>query len=323
MTSTSHLFEARLTQSLTLKRVMEAVKDLVKEGNFDCNEEGFSLHAMDNTQVALADVLLRAQAFEMYSCETPMTLGISLDHVSKVLKCSANDDAVTLKASSETPDHAEFMFESAKSDRISCFEVKLMDIDAEHIYIPDIQYTASIKMPSSEYKRIVTDLSQIGDMITIEIGKAGASFSVSGDIGKGNVCLHPTVAVDKKDKPDQEIAISYEDPISLAFSLEFMSMFAKACSLSSTVELQLTNHSPMAVNFTMDDEAGYLCYYLAPRIEEEEESGEMEDEEEPVPRAKKAKTEPVAAKSEPKVKNEPETKASGNMSDDDEEVDDE
>lgn len=38
-----------------------------------------------------------------------------------------------------------------------------MDIDSEHLGIPETDYAASIKMPASEYQRICRDLSSIGD----------------------------------------------------------------------------------------------------------------------------------------------------------------
>jgi hypothetical protein len=48
-------------------------------------------------------------------------------------------------------------------DKISDFELKLMDIDSEHLGIPDTEYGATINMPSGEFLRIVRDLSTIGD----------------------------------------------------------------------------------------------------------------------------------------------------------------
>lgn len=51
----------------------------------------------------------------------------------------------------------------ADQDRVSDFEVKLMDIDSEHLGIPDTDYAATIHMPASEYQRICRDLSSIGD----------------------------------------------------------------------------------------------------------------------------------------------------------------
>ena len=46
------------------------------------------------------------------------------------------------------------MFESSNQERISDFELKLMDIDSEQLGIPDTDYSATVKMPSSEFARI-------------------------------------------------------------------------------------------------------------------------------------------------------------------------
>jgi proliferating cell nuclear antigen len=51
----------------------------------------------------------------------------------------------------------------AENDRISDFELKLMDIDSEHLGIPDTEYSAVVRMPSSEFQRICKDLTNIGD----------------------------------------------------------------------------------------------------------------------------------------------------------------
>lgn len=48
-------------------------------------------------------------------------------------------------------------------DKIADFEMKLMDIDSEHLGIPEAEYHAIVRMPSAEFARICKDLSSIGD----------------------------------------------------------------------------------------------------------------------------------------------------------------
>ena len=50
-----------------------------------------------------------------------------------------------------------------EDDRVSDFEPKLMDIDSEHLGIPDTDYAVTITMPAGEYQRICRDLASIGD----------------------------------------------------------------------------------------------------------------------------------------------------------------
>lgn len=88
--------------------------------------------------------------------------GLNLGSVSKILKCAANDDAITLRADDDG-DAATFVFEGKDGDRVSEFELKLMDIDSEHLGIPETEYKCIVKMPAGEFQRIVRDVSVLGD----------------------------------------------------------------------------------------------------------------------------------------------------------------
>jgi proliferating cell nuclear antigen len=56
------------------------------------------MQAMDNSHVALVAVKLDKDGFRSYRCDHPMPLGVNLTSLTKVLKCSKDDDVVTLKA---------------------------------------------------------------------------------------------------------------------------------------------------------------------------------------------------------------------------------
>ena len=126
------MFEARLLQGSILKKLLESIKDLVTDANFDCSSAGVSLQAMDSSHVSLVAFFLRAEGFQHYRCDRNLSLGINLASMSKILKCSGNDDIITMKAD-DSGDTCQFTFESPKQTRISHFNLKLMDIDSEHL----------------------------------------------------------------------------------------------------------------------------------------------------------------------------------------------
>ena len=105
------MFEARLTHGNLLKKVLEAIKDLVTEANFECSSTGIQLQAMDSSHVSLVALLLRAEGFEPYRCDRAIQLGINMASMSKILKCSDNNDIITLKAE-DAGEHVTFVFES-------------------------------------------------------------------------------------------------------------------------------------------------------------------------------------------------------------------
>lgn len=57
----------------------------------------------------------------------------------------------------------ECFYVFAAQDKICDFDMKLMDIDSEHLGIPEAEYNAIVRMPSAEFARICKDLSSIGD----------------------------------------------------------------------------------------------------------------------------------------------------------------
>lgn len=146
---------------------MDAIKDLVQDCNFDCNDSGIALQAMDNSHVALVSMMLKSESFSPFRCDRNIALGINLTSLTKVLRCAQTEDILTMKAE-DAPDVVNFTFESAESDRISEYDIKLMDIDQEHLGIPDTEYSATIALPSSEFQRITRDLSALSESGTLE-----------------------------------------------------------------------------------------------------------------------------------------------------------
>ncbi|KAK6906235.1 proliferating cell nuclear antigen (pcna) [Kwoniella mangroviensis CBS 8507] len=204
------MLEARVKQAAVLKKLLDAIKELVTDGNLDCTDEGIALQAMDNSHVALVSLKLVAEQFESYRCDRNMPLGVNLTSLTKILKCAKDQDVVTLKA----PDDADslgLVFESPKEDRVGEYEMKLMDIDQEHLGIPDTQYDATITMSSSEFQRICRDLAALGESVKIEASKEGVRFSSEGEVGNGSVLLKQSAGTDRSGGSSSKKAVK-RDP---------------------------------------------------------------------------------------------------------------
>ena len=134
----------------------------MQDCNFDCNDSGIALQAMDNSHVALVSMLMSSSSFSPYRCDRNIALGINLGSLQKVLKTSQNDDVLTLKAE-DAPDVVNLVFENKEKDRISEYDIKLMDIDQEHLGIPETEYAATVTMPATEFQRICRDLTALSE----------------------------------------------------------------------------------------------------------------------------------------------------------------
>ena len=247
-------------------QLLEATRELITEANFEVSATGIQLQAMDSSHVSLVSLNLRADGFDHFRCDRGFSMGMNLNNMNKMLKCAGNDDAITMRAD-DGSDTVSFLFENPSGDRIAEFELKLMDITAENLGIPETEYDCTINMPSAEFQRICRDLSSIGDTVEIAVSKDGVRFATSGDIGNATVMVRQHSVADR---PEESTNIDMTEPVALTFALRYLNSFAKATSLAPTVVVKLSRELPVVVEYRMPD-IGYVRYYLAPKIDEEDE----------------------------------------------------
>ena len=224
----------------------------------------FLSQAMDSSHVSLCALSMKSEGFDHYRCDRNIALGVNTPNLSKILKCAGNDDVITLKSEEDT-DTLTMNFESPSQDRISEFELKLMDIESEQLGIPETEYKCNVRLPSAEFQRIIRDLSVLGDTCNISVTKEGIRFSSSGDLGTGNIMLKHNTSVDKE---DDAVVIDMQEPVQLNFALRYLTLFTKATALGPTVTLSLSPDIPIVVEYPIDT-WGFIRYYLAPKIDED------------------------------------------------------
>jgi len=294
------MFECTLSSGELFKKIVSALSDLVEQGNFQVDSNMISFQGMDSSHVSLVSLQLTEGGFENYRCDSNQVLGIQFAALNKILKCMTSKDSLSIQAQDDG-DLINFIFESQDQKRYSNFELKLNDIDAEQLGIPDTDYGTTVKMPSSEFQRICRDLAAIGDTVTISATKQGVQFAVDGDIGAGSMMIKgmvvgsgakgavkdedatqmdeededmqmavPTQNVDDDgDAEDNGVRIELEESVQQTFSLRYLNNFTKATGLSKEVVLRMGADVPLEVEYKIAD-FGSLRYYLAPKIDDDE-----------------------------------------------------
>lgn len=204
-----------------------------------------------------------------------MSIGISMAALTKIVRTANNEDILTIKKDDDG-DSLGLVFEGSKTDRVAEYDMKLMDIDSEHLGIPDTQYDAVVRMSSGEFARITRDLANVGDTVKIEVSKEGVGFSAEGEIGNAKLTLKQgsgsaAVPDDDDEEEDEEkpkskkrktggaagsssgeemvpVRIQLQQSVSLTFSLKYLSNFAKAAPLCKEVALHMSNEVPLLVS---------------------------------------------------------------------------
>ncbi len=232
---------------------------------------------MDSSHVALVSLKLEIGLFETYRCDRTLNLGLSLKHVANALKCANATDSCLIKYEDDA-DQVIFTFIDSKREKTSVslhlqshsvfplvqdVTVKLMDIDHEHLGIPDQEYSVNIEMSSEEFKKTCANLTLFSDAMNITATKGNIVFTGKGDSGSTVIAYSPGGA----DADDEEgngkngkkvisphfvshsqrrlgvilqsipTVIEVNEAVNVNFSIKYMNNFTKATPLCEKVPI--------------------------------------------------------------------------------------
>uniref|UniRef100_A0A4W5P694 Proliferating cell nuclear antigen n=1 Tax=Hucho hucho TaxID=62062 RepID=A0A4W5P694_9TELE len=149
------------------------MKDLITEACWNVSSSGILLQSMDSSRFPF-----------------------NIANYVEFLRCAGNENIIILCAD-DTAETLVLVFETENQEKVSDYEMKLMDLDVEQLRIP---------MKYSEFSRICRDLPQIGDAVMITCAKGGDQFSASGELGTGIIKLSQTNSVVKATEVEYRIA---------------------------------------------------------------------------------------------------------------------
>lgn len=95
------MFVAKFEECSSFRRIIDSIKDLVKNVNIDVSPKGIAIQAMDSCHIALVSLQIKEKAFKTYNCQKPLTLGLAIENVAKILKIAGSDDSLTLSCEDE------------------------------------------------------------------------------------------------------------------------------------------------------------------------------------------------------------------------------
>lgn len=239
---------------------MEAIKDLLNEAIFHCSSSGINIKSMDSAHICMVCLNMKSEGFDKYRCDKNVSMGINLLNLSKIIKCANNNDVISIKYKDDA-DVVSFVFDSLSGD-VSNYEINLIDIDSEHVEMPDVKYPCTVKMPALKFQKICRDLSIIGDTVTITCTKEGIKFSTGGDLVTGNIELSHNA-----DKENDSVIVDTGRTVCLTFSLQYLNFFSKATPISDRVVLSFSEDLLLIVKYKIPY-FGHLCYYLASKLKE-------------------------------------------------------
>jgi proliferating cell nuclear antigen len=259
-----NMLTIQTVQISPFRTLITALKDILIETNITFQPDGMHIINMDKSHTILAHMWLLSEKFEFYEIkENKIVIGVNMLHFFKLISHIENEDTLTICIENE--DYKEgivsnltLKYENGAKNQCKIQKLKLLEPEQEELKYPDVKFSSIINFPSTDFQKIIRDISSISDKLEIKSVGNELIFKFSGHIlSYGEIRRGESEDMGFILKQDSSKIIQGE------FSIKNLNYFIKCTNLCSQIEMYLENDLPLVVKYKVAS-LGDLLLCLAP-----------------------------------------------------------
>jgi proliferating cell nuclear antigen PCNA len=247
------IFKCKSNEAYCIKILAELLSNNIKTGCFVLDDTGISLRMMDHHRSILIDLMLNANNFQMYKFNSKrIYIGINLNHFHKMLKSIKKKDSIELFIDEDAPTDLGIRVIPKENNRVTTSYVKIQNVQNLDINIPT-GYNKPIIVSSSEYQKLVKEMSSIGSTLKV----LSKNYSIEFSCNAGGI-LKRTVQFGELDEPDDD-STAKESEYEQEFVTDQLCRITKLSGLSSN--MQIFPGKPLLFSSSVGS-LGKICIYI-------------------------------------------------------------
>ncbi len=245
----------KTVQIAPFRTLMTALKDILLETNITFEPDGMRIVNMDKSHTILVHLFLAAQNFEFYECnKDKIIIGVNMFHLFKLINTIENDETLTIYI--ENSDYVDgivsylsLKYENGEIKQCKTQKLRLIEPDPEELQYPDVNFSSIINLPSSDFQKIIRDLSCISDKLEIKSVGNELIFKCSGPFASAEIHR----AESDGDNKSMSFTLKQDSSkiIQGEFSLKNLGYFIKCTNLCQQIEIYLENDLPLVVKYNV------------------------------------------------------------------------
>lgn len=246
--------------------IVKNLKQFTTFLTFTLNTEYLYIQGMDSSQVSLFEVNIKKDWFSEYEVDEHVKeISVSTEILYKIINTHVEGQNITIKFDSEKAEKLEIDFtnsdEKNKEQNIydKFFEIPIMEIDQEHLEVPEVDYEADFSITSSVMTTIMDEMSIFNENAEIFCSEENIKITANGTEGKMNTSI-PIDSLNTFEIVDNET-------LKLVYSLDYINKIMSFNKISKEMSLHLSNDYPMKIMYSLDNDS-YVRFFLAPKIDE-------------------------------------------------------
>jgi proliferating cell nuclear antigen len=269
--------------------ILDMVSSVLTTTTIAIQSDGLYISDMDSSHISFIQLELSKTDFVRYDTtfrnnQSQIIIGISLPELVKIIKTGINNDKIILEY--KDSNKLDIVFNGCGLTRR--YKLPLIDTEPSDLTIPSMDYPLELEISSKLFNNIIQSIA-ITDTEAIlfkvnnktlkiesETNEVDSVIQVCFDkqeefVTKNKHRIHPgnkTIVLDKCKELIYRLH-SCEGVFNALFNLNRIKLFVKAYSLASTVMCNISNNSPIRLDYELNETGSVLYYYISPKINEE------------------------------------------------------
>jgi proliferating cell nuclear antigen len=248
----NNVLTIKTVQIAPFRTLMTALKDILLETNISFQPDGMRIINMDKSHTILVHLYLAASNFEFYECKKEkIIIGVNMYHLHKLINTIDNEDTLTMYIENNDycdgiVSHLALRFDNGNIKQCKTQKLKLIEPEQDELEVPDVKFSSIINLPSTDFQKIIRDLSSISDKLEIKSVGSELIFKCQGQFASAEI--HRAEADESMKfilKQDSSKVIQGE------FSLKNLGYFIKCTNLCQQIEIYLENDLPLVVKYNV------------------------------------------------------------------------
>ena len=248
--SNERVLEIKSVQVSPIRNMITALKDVLTDATITFTKQGMKIINFDKTHTILVNVMLHATKFEHYRCDPDKIIVCANTlHLFKVISTMSNDDTLCIYIDKQdyhdgVVSYLGLQYENGDIKQFYSQKLRLIEPDTEELVVPDVEYQTVINMPTTDFQKIIRDMTGISDRIEIKSVGNDLIFYCEGNFASSRIYRSESGGnMEFVNKPDATTVVQGE------FSLKSLSHFIRCTPLCSNLEIYIGNDLPFIVKY--------------------------------------------------------------------------
>jgi len=239
--------------------IFQNIKLFCDSFNIEFQKDALYIQGMDPSHISIFEILINKEWFDSYQMDDTVLIGLTATIFPKILLTWTNDHTIKLNVSEDA--HLNISFEkfTGNSEYNKYFQIPLIDIESDRMSIPEQEYTLDIEFDSKKLKKLIDELSMIGDMMNIVCDEK--------EINATSKSIEGSMTVNIPFDDIEAYSIEENKTISATFSLRYIKNMCVFNKIATTATLHLSDGLPLQFKYELENNS-YVRFYVAPTIDD-------------------------------------------------------